>query len=52
MKELTQVAFLLVWLAGAVLAKGFWSTLVAIFIPFWALYLVVERLMMVWGWVA
>jgi hypothetical protein len=52
MKTIFNAVFLLVWLAGAVLAKGFWSSLFAIFIPFWALYLVVERLMMVWGWVA
>ena len=33
--------FFAVWIAGFVIAKGFWSTLFAI-IPFWGWYLVVE----------
>lgn len=36
------------WIAGFVLAKGFWSTLFCI-IPFWSWYLVVERLLKLWG---
>jgi len=52
MKGLTQVVFLLVWLAGAVLAKGFWSTLISLCVPLWALYLVVERALGVLGWLA
>ena len=39
------------WFGGAVLAKGFWSTLFAIFIPPWAFYLTVERLLVIMGWV-
>lgn len=36
-------AFLtIVWVFGIVLAKGFWSTFFAIFIPPWSWYLVVE----------
>ena len=31
------------WLTGIVIAKGFWSTLFAIAIPFYAWYLVIER---------
>lgn len=49
---IVEVALLLVWIAGIVLAHGFWSTLFAVFMPLWALYLVVERLMMALGWVA
>jgi hypothetical protein len=37
------------WLMGIVLAKGFWSTLFAIFPPY-AWYLVVERFMQLNGW--
>lgn len=37
------------WVAGVVLANGFLSTLAAIFIPFWAWYLVIERAMQIMG---
>lgn len=39
------------WLAGAVLAKGFWSTALALVFPLWGYYLCVERLLQVIGWV-
>lgn len=55
--EMTQVAGVILyvamvigWLAGLVLAKGFWSTVAAIFLPPWAWYLVVERWMQMSGW--
>ncbi len=38
------------WLAGFALAKGFWSTL-ACFFPFYAWYLVVERVLQIWSFV-
>ena len=44
-------ALLLAWLAGVVLAKGFWSTAFAVFFPPWSLYLVAERVMRAVGWV-
>ena len=34
----------LIWIAGVVIAKGFWSTFFAVCIPFWSYYLVVELL--------
>lgn len=37
------------WIAGIVLASGFWSTAFAMFIPLWAWYLVVERAMQALG---
>lgn len=42
---LHSIAFILfiAWIAGIVIAKGFWSTLIAFVIPFWAYYLVIER---------
>ena len=38
------------WLAGIVLAKGFWSTVAAVCVPPYAWYLVVERTMIMSGW--
>lgn len=32
------------YFVGIVLAKGFWSTLFAVFIPFWSYYLVAEQI--------
>ena len=37
------------WLAGIVLAHGFWSTVAAIWFPPYAWYLVVERAMALAG---
>ena len=37
------------WLAGIVLAKGFWPTLSAVCLPFYAWYLVIERAMLAAG---
>lgn len=37
------------WIMGVVLAKGFWSTFSAIFIPPWAWYLLAEKLMSLGG---
>ena len=49
MRELVGLASLIIisatWLAGIVIAKGFWSTLFAICVPFYSWYLVVERVM-------
>lgn len=44
MKSLTELIFIIWWIAGIVLAKGFWSTLFAVVIPLWSFYLVVEQL--------
>ena len=43
MKYTVSMIFVLMWLAGIVIAKGFWSTFFAIFVPLWAYYLVVEQ---------
>ena len=37
------------WLAGMVLAQGSSEKALAVFIPFYAWYLVVERAMQLWG---
>lgn len=47
----TIVTLLIVvmWLAGIVLSKGFWSCLIAVLIPPYAWYLVIEYIMQVKG---
>lgn len=37
--------FVITWMAGIVLAKGFWLTMGSMFFPPYAIYLVVERAM-------
>lgn len=40
---------MVIWIAGIIIAKGFWSTLAAVlifpFIPIWSLYLVIDLLL-------
>jgi hypothetical protein len=48
MKEISAWAFCILWMAGFVIAKGFWSTFFCI-IPFWSIYLVVEKVMIYYG---
>lgn len=43
MKEIIGFISAIGWVAGVVIAKGFWSTLFAVCIPFWSWYLVIER---------
>lgn len=38
------------WLMGIVISKGFWSCSIAIVIPPYAWYLVVEKVMLINGW--
>ena len=40
-----SVLFFLMWMCGVVIAKGFWSTLAAIFFFPWAIYLFAELLL-------
>lgn len=44
------VVFLVVftWLAGIAIAKGAWSTIFAIFMPPYAWYLLVEKIVLHW----
>ena len=41
-----------VWIAGIILAKGFWSTLAAVFLPLWDIYLVVDKVLHATGLVS
>lgn len=45
-----EFVLLVGWLAGFILADGVVSTFFCI-IPFWAWYLSLERLLMIWGFV-
>lgn len=45
MKIIVSLIPTIVWICGIVLAKGFWSTLFAIIIPFWSYYLVMEKIL-------
>jgi hypothetical protein len=49
MESLLKIMFFIVWLAGIVIAKGFWSVFFAFFIPFWGWYLVVEKVLNNYG---
>lgn len=49
MKYFAQMIGVVVWVAGMVIAKGFWSTLFAVMMPVWSYYLVIEKLMTFYG---
>lgn len=44
MKSIVSLVLLVAWVAGLVIAKGFWSTFFAFIFPLWGYYLVVEQL--------
>lgn len=46
----STVLFLVMWVVGWILAKGFWSTFFAVFFFPWGWYLAIEKIMMAWGW--
>jgi len=42
----------IIWIAGIVLAKGFWSTFFAVItLGFWSAILVMEKTLQVIGWI-
>jgi hypothetical protein len=50
MRLLLEFAFVVVWLAGIAIAQGALSTLAAVLLPPWAVYLTVSRALLVAGW--
>ena len=48
MKSIISFTLFLGWVAGFIIAKGWWAVL-AFFVPFAAWYFVVEKLMLFWG---
>jgi hypothetical protein len=49
MKYLLYLVSAATWVAGVVIASGFWSTLFAFVIPFWAWYLTIEKMLQHFG---
>jgi len=49
MRDLIILLAVITWMSGIVLAKGFWSTFFAIWLPPYGWYLVVERVMQAFG---
>lgn len=49
MKSIASLLAFVVWVAGIVLAKGFWSTFFAVIFPIWSWYLVVEHFLIHYG---
>ena len=49
MKSIVQLTLITTWVAGIVLAKGFWLTLFSICMPLYSWYLVVEKIMQMNG---
>jgi hypothetical protein len=50
MKHLAYIFFLLMWVTGIVIAKGFWSTLFSIIIFPYGWYLVIEKVLIKLNW--
>ena len=44
MKHICQLIAGFAWICGVVIAKGFWSTILAFAVPPWAWYLLAEKL--------
>jgi len=50
MKHVVKLIWIIIWIAGIVIAKGFWSTTFAIITGgLWSLYLVLEKIMQCYG---
>lgn len=39
---IAKLILTVIWVCGIIIAKGFWSTFFAIFIPLWSWYLAIE----------
>jgi hypothetical protein len=42
MKEVMRVILLTAWVAGMILAQGFWSTFFAVIVPLWSFVIVIS----------
>ena len=49
MNAIAKLFLIAIWVCGIVIAKGFWSTAIAFCLPFWAWYLVAERVLIAYG---
>jgi hypothetical protein len=50
MKDVVYLAIIIIWVAGIVIAKGFWTTTFAILLAPFSFYLVIEKVMTSQGW--
>jgi hypothetical protein len=48
-KDFSKALFLVAWVTGVIIAKGFWSTFFAFICPFWGWYLIIESLLIHYG---
>jgi hypothetical protein len=46
MKELVELILIIAWVFGIVIAKGFWSTLLAVILPIYAYVIVIMELIL------
>jgi len=51
LRNIFIVIISITWIAGIVLAKGFWLTLLSICMPFYAWYLIIEKIMVDTGFI-
>lgn len=49
MKEVIKLVAFIIYVAGIIIANGFWSTFFAIICPFWAWYLTIEHMLIHYG---
>ena len=49
-KAVSAAVIITLWLAGIAIAKGFWPVAIAVCVPPYAWYLVVEKVMLLNGW--
>ena len=49
MSGIFNIIALAIWVSGIVIAQGFLSTFFAVIFPFWAWYLVAERVLTTYG---
>ncbi len=49
-RDIVKLVLIILWITGIVLAKGFWSTLLAVVVAPWAWYISIEYVMLLNGW--
>ena len=49
MRSVAQLIAVLFWIAGMVIAKGFWSTFFAVLVPLWSYIVVVREFLRFYG---
>lgn len=48
--KIFEFIWVILWITGVVIAKGFWSTFFAIFtVGTWSIYLIIEKVLLYYG---